>query len=131
MGILESKSKEINVFLVQFVAASLAEKEQLMEAAGEDKYAQAVSLVTAWKNFLTVAVKHLPFELTPEQKYFLANDARESLIQELEDMGNMKPIVLLAELCLILATKWGRYKYVPTCPYGLCLQYRIINGTSN
>jgi hypothetical protein len=95
---------------VQFIAESLAQKEQLMDTTSEDAYPQVISLVTAWKNFLIVAIKHLPFELTPEHKYFLANDAREALIQELEDMGNMKPIVLIAELCLILATKWGRYK---------------------
>lgn len=111
---------------MQFIAESLAQKEQLME---EDKYSHVISLVTSWKNFLIVALKHLPFELTPEHKYFLADDAREALIQELEDMGSMKPVVLLAELCLILATKWGRYK----CFYLFMqtnLQYRNLFGTS-
>jgi hypothetical protein len=92
-------------------------KEQLMEVVGEEKYPQNIALVTAWKNFLIVAVKHLPFELTPEHKYLLADDARRALIQELEEMGSMKSIVLLAELCLILSTKWGRYDYVTLCPY--------------
>lgn len=86
-----------------------------MAAADEDRYPQTVSLLCAWKDFLIVAAKHLPFELTREHKYFLADDAREALIQELEDMGNMKSIVLLAELCLILATKWERYECV-NCP---------------
>jgi hypothetical protein len=31
-------------------------------------------------------------------------------------MGNMKSIVVLAELCLILATKWERYERVG-CPH--------------
>ena len=83
-----------------------------MAAAGEDRYPPTVSLLCAWKDFLIVATKHLPFELTPEQKCFLADDAREALIQELENMGNMKSIVVLAELCLILATKWERYERV-------------------
>ena len=61
---------------------------------------------------MVVAAKHLSFDLTPQQKYFLADDAREVLIQELENMGNMKSIVVLAELCLILATKWERYECV-------------------
>lgn len=92
----------------KFVAETLTVKEQLLEVAGEEKYPQTIALVTAWKNFLIVAMKHLPFELTPEHKYFLADDARRALIQELEEMGSMKAIVLLAELCLILSTKWGR-----------------------
>jgi hypothetical protein len=114
----------------QFIAESLAQKGQLMEAASEDKYLQVVSLVTAWKNFLIVAMKHLPFELTPEHKYILADDAREALIQELEDTGNTKPVVLLAELCLMLASKWGRYR----CIYHFMqtnLQYRSLSGTNN
>jgi hypothetical protein len=104
-------------FFVQFIAESLTQKEKLMEVAGEEKYPQTIELVTAWKNFLIVAMKHLPFELTPEHKYFLANDARRALIQELEEMGSMKPIVLLSELCLILSTKWGRYDYIAVYPY--------------
>ncbi|XP_021941566.1 nucleoporin NUP188 homolog [Zootermopsis nevadensis] len=93
----------------KFIAESLSQKGQLIEAASEEKYSQVISLLNAWKNFLTVAMKHLPFEFASRHKYFLANDAREALIQEMEDMGNMKPIVLLAELCLILTTKWGRH----------------------
>jgi hypothetical protein len=81
-------------------------------AAGEDRYPPTVSLLCAWKDFLVVAAKHLSFELTPQQKYFLADDAREALIRELENMGNMMSIVVLAELCLILATKWERYERV-------------------
>lgn len=89
----------------EFVAESHVQKDA---AAGKDKYPPTVSLLCAWKDFLIVASKHLPFELTPQQKHFLADDAREALIQELENMGNMKSIVVLAELCLILATKWER-----------------------
>jgi hypothetical protein len=97
---------------VQFIAESLTLKEELMKVAGEEKYPQTIALVTAWKNFLVVAIKHLPFELTPEHKYFLSNDARKALIQELEEMWSMKLIVLLAELCLVLSTKWGRYVHI-------------------
>jgi hypothetical protein len=86
-----------------------------MEVAGEEKYPQIIALVTAWKNFLIVAMKHLPFESTAEQKYFLANDARKALIEELEQMGSMRAIVLLAELCLMLSTKWGRYDSTCSC----------------
>jgi hypothetical protein len=100
---------------VQFVAESLVQKEELVEATGTDECPKTVSLLRAWKDFLIVAAKHSPFKLTPERKYFLADDAREALIQELENMGNMKAIVLLAELCLILATKWERYVYVNCC----------------
>ncbi|XP_069692288.1 nucleoporin Nup188 [Periplaneta americana] len=92
----------------KFIAESLTRKDQMTQSAEDERYLQAISLVTAWKDFLIVALKHLPFELTAEQKYFLADNAREALIQELEDMGSMKSIVLLAELCLILTTKWGR-----------------------
>jgi hypothetical protein len=96
----------------QFVAGSHVQKEELVAAAGVDRYPPTVSLLCAWKDFLIIAAKHLPFELMPQQKYFLADDAREALIQELENMGNMKSIVVLAELCLILATKWERYERV-------------------
>jgi hypothetical protein len=101
---------------VQFVAESHVQKEELVAAAGEDRCPPTVSLLCAWKDFLIIAAKHLPFELTPQQKYFLADDAREALIQELENMGNLKSIVVLAELCLILATKWERYEHV-RCPH--------------
>jgi hypothetical protein len=98
--------------LMQFVAESHDQKDELVAAAGEDRYPPTVSLLCAWKDFLIVAAKHLPFELTPQHKYFLADDAREALIQELENMGSMKSIVVLAELCLILTTKWERYELV-------------------
>jgi hypothetical protein len=95
-------------------------------AAGEDRYPPTVSLLCAWKDFLIVAAKHLPFELTPQQKCFLADDAREALIQELENMGNMKSIVVLAELCLILDTKWERYERVD-CPHVWPLPWRFVD----
>jgi hypothetical protein len=95
---------------VQFVSESHIQKEDLAAAAGKYRYLPMVSLLCAWKDLLIVAAKHLPFELTSRHKHFLANDAREALIQELENMGNMKSIVVLAELCLILATKWKRYE---------------------
>jgi hypothetical protein len=108
---------------LQFIAESLALKEQLMEVAGEEKYPQTIALVTAWKNFLIVAMNHLPFELTLEHKYFLADDARKALIQELEEMGNMKPVVLLAELCLILSTEWRKYD---CCSLSILTAYAIM-----
>jgi len=97
---------------MQFVAESHVQKDDMVAAAGKDKYPPTVSLLCAWKDFLIVASKHLPFELTPQQKHFLADDAREALIQELENMGNMKSIIVLAELCLKLTTKWERYECV-------------------
>ena len=101
---------------MQFVAESHVQKDEMVAAAGKDRYPPTVSLLCAWKDFLIVAAKHLPFELTPQQKHFLADDAREALIQDLENMGNMRSIVVLAELCLILATKWERYECV-SCPH--------------
>ena len=77
-------------------------------ASDEEMYSQALLLATAWKDFLMVAIKHLPFDLHIHQKHALANDAYETLIKELEEMSTMKPIVLSAELCLVLTTKWGR-----------------------
>ena len=98
----------------------------MVAAAGKDGYPPTVSLLCAWKDFVIVAAKHLPFELTPQQKHFLADNAREALIQELENMGNMKSIVVLTELCLILATKWERYEHVG-CPHLQPLPRRFVD----
>lgn len=71
-----------------------------------DETPEWLSLLTSWKDFLTIAMKFLPFKLDPTVKGLCFIKCLEVLNSQIVEMKDLRTVIILSELCMVSLSYW-------------------------
>lgn len=71
-----------------------------------DKVPVWLSLLTSWKDFTTIFCKCLPINLNIAHKAKMVAPCMNSLLNELDDLKDIRLVVILSELYVIMLANW-------------------------
>lgn len=65
-----------------------------------------LSLITSWKDFISIVIKYLPFPISLDNKALMAGHCLDTLNKEMEKIEDGRTLVILSEMYVVFFSNW-------------------------